>query len=283
MSSQSGGYYLPEPSRWPIVGSIGIFLMAFGAVLTMNSVSGGGYVLLAGAAVIIYMMFGWFGNVIGESEAGKYNKQVDVSFRWGMSWFIFSEVMFFACFFGALFYMRILSVPWLDDAETGTLLWNGFTAGWPVSGPGITEQFTPMGAWGLPAINTALLLSSGVTITVAHHALKSNNRAVLNWFMFFTIALGVVFLYLQAVEYSHAYHELNLTLESGAYGATFFMLTGFHGFHVTVGTLMLIVIWVRCLKGHFKPEHHFGFEGVAWYWHFVDVVWLGLFIFVYWL
>jgi cytochrome c oxidase subunit 3 len=283
MSSQSGGYYLPEPSRWPIVGSIGIFLMAFGAVLTMNSVSGGGYVLLAGAAVIIYMMFGWFGNVIGESESGKYNKQVDVSFRWGMSWFIFSEVMFFACFFGALFYMRILSVPWLDDAETGTLLWNGFTAGWPVSGPGITEQFTPMGAWGLPAINTALLLSSGVTITVAHHALKSNNRAVLNWFMFFTIALGVVFLYLQAVEYSHAYHELNLTLESGAYGATFFMLTGFHGFHVTVGTLMLIVIWVRCLKGHFKPEHHFGFEGVAWYWHFVDVVWLGLFIFVYWL
>lgn len=283
MSSQSGGYYLPEPSRWPIVGSIGIFLMAFGAVLTMNSVSGGGYVLLAGAVVIIYMMFGWFGNVIGESESGKYNKQVDVSFRWGMSWFIFSEVMFFACFFGALFYMRILSVPWLDDAETGTLLWNGFTAGWPVSGPGITEQFTPMGAWGLPAINTALLLSSGVTITVAHHALKSNNRAVLNWFMFFTIALGAVFLYLQAVEYSHAYHELNLTLESGAYGATFFMLTGFHGFHVTVGTLMLIVIWVRCLKGHFKPEHHFGFEGVAWYWHFVDVVWLGLFIFVYWL
>lgn len=283
MSSQSGGYYLPEPSRWPIVGSIGIFLMAFGAVLTMNSVSGGWYVLLAGAAVIIYMMFGWFGNVIGESESGKYNKQVDVSFRWGMSWFIFSEVMFFACFFGALFYMRILSVPWLDDAETGTLLWNGFTAGWPVSGPGITEQFTPMGAWGLPAINTALLLSSGVTITVAHHALKSNNRAVLNWFMFFTISLGVAFLYLQAVEYSHAYHELNLTLESGAYGATFFMLTGFHGFHVTVGTLMLIVIWVRCLKGHFKPEHHFGFEGVAWYWHFVDVVWLGLFIFVYWL
>ena len=172
MSSQSGGYYLPEPSRWPIVGSIGIFLMAFGAVLTMNSVSGGGYVLLAGAAVIIYMMFGWFGNVIGESESGKYNKQVDVSFRWGMSWFIFSEVMFFACFFGALFYMRILSVPWLDDAETGTLLWSGFTAGWPVSGPGITEQFTPMGAWGLPAINTALLLSSGVTITVAQHALK---------------------------------------------------------------------------------------------------------------
>ncbi len=283
MSSQSGGYYLPEPSRWPIVGSIGLFLMAFGAVLTMNSVSGGWYVLIAGAAVIIYMMFGWFGTVIGESESGKYNKQVDVSFRWGMSWFIFSEVMFFACFFGALFYMRILSVPWLDDAETGTLLWNGFTAGWPVSGPGITEQFTPMGAWGLPAINTALLLSSGVTITVAHHALKSNNRAVLNWFMFFTIALGAAFLYLQAVEYSHAYHELNLTLESGAYGATFFMLTGFHGFHVTVGTLMLIVIWVRCLKGHFKPEHHFGFEGVAWYWHFVDVVWLGLFIFVYWL
>jgi cytochrome c oxidase subunit 3 len=163
MSSQSGGYYLPEPSRWPIVGSIGLFFLAFGAVLTMNAVSGGWYVVLVGAIVMTYMLFGWFGTVIGESESGKYNKQVDVSFRWSMSWFIFSEVMFFAAFFGALFYMRVLSVPWLTDAETGSLLWDGFVAGWPTDGPGVDSKFTPMGAWGLPAINTALLLTSGVT------------------------------------------------------------------------------------------------------------------------
>lgn len=283
MSSQTDGYYLPEPSRWPIVGSVALLLLAFGAVMMMNSVSGGGYCLLAGAAVMTYMLFGWFGTVIGESEAGKYNKQVDVSYRWAMSWFIFSEVMFFAAFFGALFYMRVLSIPWLADADTGTLLWEGFSAGWPTDGPGVSSEFTPMGAWGLPAINTALLLTSGVTITIAHWALKQNKRSQLNLFMFLTIALGVAFLALQVEEYMHAYNDLDLTLESGAYGATFYMLTGFHGFHVTVGTLMLIVIWIRGIKGHFRPEAHFGFEGVAWYWHFVDVVWLGLFIFVYWL
>lgn len=283
MSSQAGGYYLPSPSYWPVTGSVALFLMAFGGVLWMNGVSAGPFVVLVGAAILIYMMFGWFGTVIGESESGKYNKQVDVSFRWAMSWFIFSEVMFFAAFFGALFYMRVLSVPWLSEADTGSLLWPSFKAAWPVSGPGISEQFTPMGAWGIPAINTAILLSSGVTVTIAHWALKQNKRSQLNWFMFFTIALGISFLTLQAYEYGHAYHSLNLTLAAGAYGATFFMLTGFHGFHVTVGTIMLIVIWIRCLKGHFKPEHHFGFEGVSWYWHFVDVVWLGLFVFVYWL
>ncbi|MGD2140752.1 MAG: cytochrome c oxidase subunit 3 [Burkholderiales bacterium] len=283
MSSQAGGYYLPSPSYWPVVGSVALFLMAFGGVLWMNGVGAGPIVVLVGAAIMIYMLIGWFGNVIGESESGKYNKQVDVSFRWAMSWFIFSEVMFFAAFFGALFYMRVLSVPWLSEADTGALLWPGFSAGWPVSGPGISEQFTPMGAWGIPAINTAILLTSGVTITIAHWALKQNKRSQLNWFMFLTIALGISFIALQAYEYGHAYHALNLTLETGAYGSTFFLLTGFHGFHVTVGTIMLIVIWLRCLKGHFGPEHHFGFEGVSWYWHFVDVVWLGLFVFVYWL
>ena len=283
MSSQAGGYYLPSPSYWPVTGSVALFLMAFGGVLWMNHVGAGPYVVLVGAAILIYMMFGWFGTVIGESESGKYNKQVDVSFRWAMSWFIFSEVMFFAAFFGALFYMRVLSVPWLSEADTGSLLWPSFKAAWPVSGPGISEQFTPMGAWGIPAINTAILLSSGVTVTIAHWALKQNKRSQLNWFMFFTIALGITFLTLQAYEYGHAYHALNLTLATGAYGSTFFMLTGFHGFHVTVGTIMLIVIWIRCLKGQFTPEHHFGFEGVSWYWHFVDVVWLGLFVFVYWL
>jgi cytochrome c oxidase subunit 3 len=200
-----------------------------------------------------------------------------------MSFFIFSEVMFFAAFFGALFWARVVSVPDLASIEHNALLWPGFTAHWPNAGPTFIEKFTPMGAWGLPAVNTLLLLSSGVTVTFAHWNLIANNRAKLLWWLGATIALGVAFLVCQAIEYAHAYTELNLTLRTGVYGSTFFMLTGFHGFHVTIGAIMLTVIWFRCLRGHFKPDHHFAFEGVAWYWHFVDVVWLGLFIFVYWL
>ena len=137
------------------------------------------------------------------------------------------------------------------------------------------------GAWGIPAVNTLLLLSSGVTVTFAHWALKKGHRAALVLWLLATVVLGFTFLGLQISEYGHAYHELNLTLGSGIYGSTFFMLTGFHGFHVTIGAIMLTVIMLRSLKGHFTPDHHFAFEGVAWYWHFVDVVWLGLFIFVY--
>jgi len=198
-----------------------------------------------------------------------------------MSFFIFSEVMFFAAFFGALFYIRVLSVPDLAGLESNELMWPGFSAQWPSAGPAFEEKFSPMAAWGLPAINTMLLLSSGVTVTIAHWALKENKRGLLNLFLFFTVALGATFLFVQAYEYGHAYSEMNLKLTTGAYGSTFFMLTGFHGFHVTVGAIMLSVILARCLAGHFKPNHHFAFEGVAWYWHFVDVVWLGLFIFVY--
>jgi cytochrome c oxidase subunit 3 len=281
--AQNVGYYLPAPSRWPIFGSIALFTMALSGVLIMNHVEGGGWLLLVGLAVLVYMMVGWFGTVIRESEGGLHNQQVDVSFRWAMSWFIFSEVMFFAAFFGALFYMRVLSVPWLAESDTAQLLWPGFKAQWPASGPGIEEQLNPMKAWGIPAINTLILLTSGLTVTIAHWGLKKNNRGQLNLFLFLTIALGALFLSLQAYEYIHAYHEMGLTLSMGAYGATFFMLTGFHGFHVTLGTIMLIVIWLRCLKGHFKPDHHFAFEGVSWYWHFVDVVWLLLFVLVYWL
>jgi cytochrome c oxidase subunit III len=284
MTSQPGGYYLPSPSHWPIVGSTGLFFMALGAVLLMNGSPGAGTgLLLVGTAILIYMMFGWFGVVIGESESGKYNKQVDISYRWAMSWFIFSEVMFFAVFFGALFYMRILSVPWLADADTEALLWPGFVADWPVAGPGLAEQFTPIGAWGIPALNTLILLTSGVTVTIAHWGLKENNRAKLIWGLAATVALGLIFLGFQIYEYGHMYKDLNVTLATGAYGATFFMLTGFHGFHVTVGTIMLIVILFRCIKGHFTPDRHFAFEGVSWYWHFVDVVWLLLFVLVYWL
>ncbi|HTP96319.1 MAG TPA: cytochrome c oxidase subunit 3 [Burkholderiales bacterium] len=283
MISPSSRYFVPDPSRWPIFGSVALLCMASGGTLWMNGAEGSGPWLLAfGVAVLIYMMFGWFGTVAHESEAGRYNHQVDVSFRWGMSWFIFSEVMFFAAFFGALFYFRVLSVPWLGDVEH-KLLWPDFNGGWPVSGPGLRDPFTPMEAWGIPAINTLILLSSGVTVTWAHWGLKKGNRGQLNFGLFLTIALGCLFLSLQAYEYSHAYSELNLRLTTGAYGASFFMLTGFHGFHVTVGTIMLTTILFRCLAGHFKPDHHFGFEAVSWYWHFVDVVWLLLFVLVYWL
>jgi len=283
MLSQSSRYYLPEPSHWPLVGSCALFLMALGAVLWMNGTAMGAWVVATGLAALAYMLFGWFGTVIRESEGGKFNKQVDSSFRWAMSWFIFSEVMFFAAFFGALFYMRVMSVPGLGSGDTMQQLWPGFAAQWPVSGPGIEETFTPMGALGIPAINTLILLTSGVTVTWAHWGLTKNNRAQLIWGLVATVALGMLFLGLQAYEYIHSYLELNLTLNMGAYGATFFMLTGFHGLHVTIGTIMLMVILARSIKGHFSADHHFAFEGVSWYWHFVDVVWLLLFVLVYWL
>jgi cytochrome c oxidase subunit 3 len=286
MSSSNGGYYLPAPSHWPIVGSIGMFLLLFGFASYLHGSSS--LIMIAGAAIIIVMLFGWFGTVINESLAGKYNSQVDVSFRMGMAWFIFSEVMFFAAFFGALFYARMWSIPWLGGASnnvmTNELLWPTFEAVWPTNGPGaVGGEYQPMGAWGIPAINTLILLSSGVTVTWAHWGLKKNDRTQLILGLMATVALGFLFLGLQAYEYYHAYHELNLKLTSGMYGTTFFMLTGFHGLHVTLGATMLFVIMIRSMKGHFTDEHHFAFEAVAWYWHFVDVVWLGLFVFVYWL
>jgi cytochrome c oxidase subunit 3 len=291
MASAHGSYYLPNPSPWPIVTSAGLFALAVGTVLTINEIQPGPWIMAVGGAIIATMMFRWFGQVIGENESGLYNAQVDRSFRWGMAWFIFSEVMFFAAFFGALFYVRVFAVEWIGGNE---LLWPGYDATWPTAGPkGLVptpagavpgaEQFTPMAAWGIPALNTLILLSSGATITWAHWGLLKDNRAQLITGLFLTVALGITFLGFQAYEYVHAYTELALTLKTGIYGTTFFMLTGFHGMHVTIGTIMLIVIFGRALKGHFRPDNHFGFEAVAWYWHFVDVVWLGLFIFVYWL
>jgi cytochrome c oxidase subunit 3 len=282
MLSPTARYFVPDPSYWPITGSIALLAMASGAASWFNGWGPGKFLVFGGLFVLGYMIVGWFGTVARESETGKYNKQVDISFRWGMSWFIFSEVMFFAAFFGALFYMRVLSVPELGDFEH-KLIWPDFNPAWPAAGPGISEHFSPMGAWGIPALNTLILLSSGVTVTFAHWALLRNERTKLIFWMVATVALGLLFLGFQVYEYGHAYSELNLKLTTGAYGATFFMLTGFHGFHVTIGTIMLMTILGRIVAGHFRPEHHFGFEGVAWYWHFVDVVWLGLFIFVYWL
>jgi cytochrome c oxidase subunit 3 len=236
-----------------------------------------------GMLIILTMMFGWFGTVIRESESGTYNHQVDRSFRWGMTWFIFSEVMFFAAFFGALFYARMISVPALGDFDN-RLLWPDFTASWPTFGPGgIVSEFTKIHAWPVPTINTILLVSSGFTLTVAHHGLLANQRGKALGWLLLTLLLGFSFVGVQAFEYIHAYSELNLRLDSGIFGSTFFMLTGFHGFHVIVGAIMLTVMFFRILKGHFRPDHHFAFEAAAWYWHFVDVVWIGLYIVVYWL
>lgn len=291
MASSNNHYYVPSPSPWPIITSLGLFLLALGTVLLINKFAAGSWLMLAGTAIIIYMMVRWFGQVIAESESGIYNAQVDRSFRWGMSWFIFSEVMFFGAFFFALFYVRMFAVPFIGENE---LLWPGYDPTWPTAGPkgpAVIEpdtlpgpnQFSPMGAWGIPAINTLILLISGATVTWAHWGLLKNNRAQLITGLFMTVALGITFLVFQVYEYAHAYMELGLTLQTGVYGATFFMLTGFHGLHVTMGTIMLIVMLGRSLAGHFRPDNHFAFEAVAWYWHFVDVVWLFLFIFVYWL
>ena len=284
----AGKYYIPHGSKWPIVGSVALFTTMLGAASLLNGFTVAPFIFWTGLALVLFMFYGWFGTVIGENEAGMYNAEVDKSFRMGMMWFIFSEVMFFGAFFGALYYTRELSVPWLGGEGskflTNLFLWKDYQPGWPTAGPAnVGGGFETISPFGLPAINTALLLTSGMTVTVAHHALKAGNRLVLKIFLAATFLLGFLFVFLQAKEYMHAYHELNLTLGSGVYGSTFFMLTGFHGLHVTLGAIMLVVIWLRVLRGHFTPQNHFAFEAVAWYWHFVDVVWLGLFIFVYWL
>ena len=254
-----------------------------GASGWVNDAPWGPALNLAGIVSMLVVLYFWFGDAIGESEAGQYSQRIDYSFRWSMSWFIFSEVMFFAAFFGALFYARHISMPWLSDLDH-KFLWPDFNGHWGNTGPaGVVEPFQVMGPFPIPTINTALLLTSGVTLTIAHHALRAGHRSKTAIWLFATILLGATFMGFQAYEYMHAYSELNLKLTSGIYGSTFFLLTGFHGFHVTVGAIMLSVMLYRVLRGHFTPEHHFGFEGAAWYWHFVDVVWLGLYVVIYWL
>ena len=287
-------YYVPHSSPWPIIGSVALAVTAYGAVNFIHQStekvaaegSWGQPVFFIGLAMIAFMMFGWFGTVIRESIKGMNSDMMDRSYRMGMGWFIVSEVMFFGAFFGALFDARIISVPWLAGAgnnlETHVLLWPDFADTWPLfmtPGGGITEA---MEAWGLPFINTVILVTSSVTVTFAHWALKKNQRVLLPIWLAITVALGSSFLILQVIEYQEAYTELGLTMGSGIYGSTFFLLTGFHGAHVTTGTIMLTVILLRSLRGHFSAENHFAFEAVSWYWHFVDVVWLFLFTFVYW-
>lgn len=285
MSSQStaGRYYVPGPSNWPVVGMVAMLFAGFGAAMVVNKNPQGWLPLLLGFAVLIYMMVGWFGAVFSESEAGRYGKQEDSAFRWGMSWFIFSEVMFFASFFGALFYARMITLPSLGDFDH-KVLWPDFSATWPHQGPsGMVPEFSKISPWPLPTINTILLVTSGLWLTIAHHALRANARGKAIFWLVMTLLFGFTFVGIQAYEYAHAYSDLNLRLDSGIFGSTFFMLTGFHGFHVLVGAIMLTVVTLRLVKGHFKPDQHFAFEAAAWYWHFVDVVWIGLYVVVYWL
>lgn len=288
MTHAEDRYYLPHNSHWPIVGSVGLGLLMVGASTWLNGSDTGFWVMMSGVAVVIFMLAGWFSTVINESVSGRFNQQVDMSFRMGMFWFIFSEVMFFSVFFGALFYSRNMSIPWLGGGSnnffTNLLLWGGYESAWPSNGPGNAGgDYEVMEPFGLPLINTVILLTSSVTLTVAHHALQAGKRGILKAFLAATFILGFIFVYLQAQEYIHAYHEMNLKMTTGIYGSTFYMLTGFHGMHVTIGAFMLTVIWLRTMKGHFTPKHHFAFEAVAWYWHFVDVVWLALYVFVYWM
>jgi cytochrome c oxidase subunit 3 len=275
-------YYVPQPSSWPITGACALLLAAIGAATWINRGPAGPYILAAGMALLIYMLFGWFGTVIRESEAGLYNKQVDVSYRWAMGWFIFSETLFFAAFFAALFYMRWHAVPDLASGDTGQL-WPGFKGGWPATGPGIEGTLTPMHASGTPLINTLILVASAATLLWAHWGLQKGARGQLKLGLLLTIGLAIVFLYLQASEYYHAYTALNLKLGSGAYGATFFMIGGFHGLHVAIGATVLIVILARSLRGDFAPDDQLAFQASNWYWRFVAAVWWLLFVLVYWL
>jgi cytochrome c oxidase subunit 3 len=276
-------YFVPGPSKWPLFAGMSLLVTMIGASGWVNGASWGPLVNIAGILAMVVVLYFWFGDAIGESESGQYSKNIDLSYRWSMSWFIFSEVMFFGAFFGALFYARAISLPWLGDLDH-KIIWPDFAGHWGNTGPaGTIEEFTTMGPFPIPTINTALLLTSGVTLTLSHHALRAGHRAKTAIWLAATILLGATFMGFQVYEYMHAYSELNLKLTSGIYGSTFFMLTGFHGFHVTMGAIMLSVMLYRVLKGHFTADNHFGFEGAAWYWHFVDVVWLGLYVVIYWL
>ena len=293
MSSTTHGqtpyYYVPAESRHPVMAAFGLLLMIIGASQWINDAAWGGWLLLAGLLWWLFVLFQWFSDAVGESEGGLYGRKIDLSYRWSMSWFIFSEVMFFGAFFTALWWARSHSVPALGSLDNA-LLWPDFKAVWPSMAAGATaspansvEPFQTVGPFWLPTINTALLLTSGVTLTIAHHALQAGHRARTIAFMWMTVILGFVFLCVQGYEYYHLYTDLNLKLSSGVFGSTFFLLTGFHGFHVFVGMLMLFFITMRLHAGHFTAERHFGFEGAAWYWHFVDVVWLFLYVLVYWM
>lgn len=294
-------YYVPEESRIPIVFAFATLLAGFGAA---NAVAGYGTTMLyVGLVAVIFTLAFWWSTVTKESQAGLDTPQLNNAYVYGMAWFIFSEVMFFFAFFGALFYIRSFAVPWLGGEGAkgiaGELLWPEFEATWPpmitpeqsllgenaaVKGPDenmYLHSLRDIGSW-LPLWNTVVLLSSSGTVHIAHMALKENNRKRFNFWLGVTVTLAFIFVILQAVEYYEAYSHLGLTLDSGVYGTTFFMLTGFHGMHVLIGGIFLLTQLVRSSGyKHFSDKEHFGFEAASWYWHFVDVVWVCLFLFVY--
>ncbi|MBX2858141.1 MAG: cytochrome c oxidase subunit 3 [Cellvibrionaceae bacterium] len=292
-------YYVPEQSKLPLFASLGLFLTVFGLGSWINGSGNGSTIFLIGFALLGFVLYRWFAIVIDENIRGMNSIKLKTSYVWGMGWFIFSEVMFFAAFFGALFYVRTFALPWLSEGPTSEILWNGFKGEWPLmetpdmaangsdaamSGPGENMSNPGLSHWlgWLPFWNTSILLLSSFTVHFAHTSLKKDDKKWFNIWLGITVALGIIFLVLQAEEYRHAYADLGLTLNSGIYGTTFFLLTGFHGLHVTLGTFMLLVQWLRSVfKGHFNHDDCFGFEASSWYWHFVDVVWLGLFVFVY--
>ena len=280
--ASEGTYYVPEQSKLPIAASFGLFLTVFGAATWING--GSPTTFMVGSLVMAFVLWSWFSIVIDENMRGLNDAQLKRSYVWGMGWFIFSEVMFFAAFFGALYYIRNISLPELGgDNTTNQILWSGFTESWPlmttpdmavngeaakVVGPGQNmsgqniNSLESLFTW-LPFWNTTVLLSSSVTVHIAHTALKNDNKKKFNIWLGITVALGIIFLFLQAAEYIHAY-SVNLTLDTGAYGTTFFMLTGFHGAHVTLGTVMLLIMWLRSvMKNHFNHEDCFGFEAAS--------------------
>ena len=309
-------YYVPEKSPLAVMATIGLVLSVFGAANFINQLTFGEAgeasptILYVGLFVFAATLFVWFRTTIRENIAGMASGQLKKSYVLGMYWFIFSEVMFFAAFFGVLFYVRNLAGPWLaaegEGGRMNYLLWEGFQFSWPMMqtpqeavGGAATQLIANNGsfasakqsmsfaeahhwyAW-LPLWNTIILLSSSVTVHIAHTGLLNGNKKKFNLWLAASVALGVLFVILQVAEYYEAYAHFGLTLNSGIYGSTFFMLTGFHGFHVFMGMTMLAIQLMRSLRGgHFTAGDHFGFEASSWYWHFVDVVWVFLFLFVY--
>ena len=287
-------YHLVNPSPWPLVSSIATVIMMVGAVVWMKGLvpadsgplasallsDGKQALFFAGLAGVLVSMAGWWTDVIKESRQGDHTPVVSIGLRYGMILFIASEVMFFAAFFWIFFEMAVFNEARAHIPEIGN--WAETAAAWSTWPPKGVEA---LDAWQLPLLNTVILLLSGTTVTWAHHALQVGDRKATKIGLAITIALGVLFTAVQAYEYQHIIHE-NLffneaALNSGLYGSIFFLATGFHGFHVLVGTIFLTVCLLRLLAGQMSPEKHFGFEAAAWYWHFVDVVWLFLFAFVY--
>ena len=258
-------YHLVDPSPWPFVGSVSAFVLAIGAVVWMHN-HANPWTMIIGFVLVLYTMFMWWRDVIKEANQGDHTPVVGLHLRYGMLMFIASEVMFFVAWFWAFFDASLFpneAAQYAREAYTGGV--------WPPKSVEVLDPFH------LPLYNTIILLLSGTTVTWAHHALLHNDRKGLVWGLTITVALGVLFSMVQAYEYIHA----PFAFKDSIYGATFFMATGFHGFHVLIGTIFLLVCLFRAMAGHFTPKQHFGFEAAAWYWHFVDVVWLFLFVSVY--